>query len=62
MYHIVRMYQTGKSRVIRRGLTLAQAKKHCRNPETSSKTATTPAAKARTKKHGSWFDGYEQTR
>lgn len=62
MYHIVRFYQNGKSRVIRRGLTLAQAKKHCSHPETSSSTATTAVAKARTRKHGAWFDGYEESR
>lgn len=62
MYHIIRFYQNHTSRVIRRGLTLAQARKHCTNPETSSRTATSAAAKARTRKLGPWFDGYDKSR
>jgi hypothetical protein len=58
-YRIVRCYLDGKCRVIRRGLTFEQAKAHCRNPETSSRTATSTAARRRTKARGPWFDGYE---
>jgi hypothetical protein len=39
-YKIVRHYQRSyKSRIIDRGLTLTEAQQHCRDPETSSKTA-----------------------
>jgi hypothetical protein len=58
MYRIIRFYANGKSRTLKRGLTLEQAQKHCSDPETSSKTAVLPLAKARTKKCGEWFEGY----
>jgi hypothetical protein len=61
-YKIVRMYQKRGEppRVIRRGLTLEEAQAHCRDPETSSRTCTTHAGRARTERFGAWFDGYEQ--
>lgn len=43
-YKIVRFRFKGRKRVIKRGLTLKQARAHCRNPKTS--------------KAGVWFDGY----
>jgi hypothetical protein len=59
-YKIVRMYEKGGKRTIETGLTLAEAKAHCRDPETSWKTATSSAAKARTRSKGPWFDGFER--
>jgi hypothetical protein len=56
MYKIVRYYHRGGKRTIARGLTLAQAQRHCRNPETSSRTATSAAARRRTARVGPWFD------
>jgi hypothetical protein len=50
----------GMNRTIQRGLTLAEAQEHCGNPETSSSTCTTAAAKAITRRNGPWFDGYEE--
>jgi hypothetical protein len=38
-YKIVRSYFRGGKRTIARGLTLQEAQAHCRDPETSSKTA-----------------------
>lgn len=61
-YQIVRHYFKGGKRVIESGLTLEQAQAHCQDPETSSSTATSSAAKARTRKHGAWFDGYQEAR
>jgi len=63
-YKIVRCYMNGghQFRTVKRGLTLEQAQAHCRNPETSSKTATSAAARRRTKTRGPWFDGYEDDR
>ena len=60
-YKIIRMYANPghPSRTIRRGLTLAQAQAHCEDPETSSTTARSSAAKARTRRLGAWFDGYD---
>lgn len=57
-YKIVRHYFQGGKRVVRRGLTLSEAQNHCRNPETSSSTATTASSKRRTRRMGPWFDGY----
>jgi hypothetical protein len=57
-YKIVRKFLNGRSRTIERGLSLEQAQAHCSNPETSSRTATGKVAKARTRKHGDWFDCY----
>ena len=61
MYSIIRMYQREgeRSKVIKAGLTLAEAQQHCRDPETSSSTATSPDAKQRTRTRGPWFDGYQ---
>lgn len=59
-YKIVRMYQRGGRRTIYTGLTLDQAQEHCRDPETSSRTATGSKARQRTRDKGPWFDGYER--
>jgi len=59
-YKIVRMYMNANvsNRIIARGLTLEEAQKHCKDPETSSTTCTKNTNKRRTKKYGSWFDGF----
>lgn len=61
-YKIVRTYfeLPGKSRVIKRGLTLEEAKAHCQDPETSSRTAKSAEAKRVTRRMGPWFDGFDQ--
>lgn len=59
-YKIVRNYFNGTPRTIARGLTLEEAQAHCKDPETSSSTATSSAAKARTRRMGAWFDGYTE--
>lgn len=63
-YRIVRMYQDPNicERVIAKGLTLEEARAHCSDPETSSRTATSATAQARTRRRGAWFDGYEVAR
>ena len=55
-YKIVRMFFDDRgSETIDTGLTLAQAQKHCRDRETSSKTCSVnPYGSAK------WFDGYEE--
>jgi len=60
MYKIVRMYFNGGRRVVKRDLTLEEAQAHCQDPETSSRTAASAAAKRRTREKGPWFDGYEE--
>lgn len=61
-YRIVRMYFRGGRRTINTGLTREQAEAHCRDPETSSSTCTRSANKARTRRMGPWFDGFELDR
>lgn len=64
VYDIVRLYRDAypRRRIIKRGLTLEQARAHCSNPETSSSTATNPVARRRTAAIGPWFDGYQESR
>lgn len=59
-YKIVRHYFRAGKRTIKTGLTLEQAQRHCADPETSSSTATSAAARRRTERHGPWFDGYAE--
>lgn len=59
-YQIVRRYFKGGKRVISTGLTLEQAQEHCSDPETSSRTCTNSAGRARTRRKGPWFDSYEE--
>lgn len=60
-YRIVRFYQRARirRRVLVERCTLAEAQAHCRNPQTSSSTATGKSQRARTRRVGPWFDGYE---
>lgn len=64
MYRTIRFYKDAaiRRRTIARGLTLEEAQAHCSDPETSSSTATGKAARARTRRVGAWFDGYEEAR
>ncbi len=55
---IVRFFPNSKSYTIDPRTNLYAAKRHCDDPESSSRTATSKAGKARTRKHGSWFDGF----
>lgn len=57
-FRIVRYFASGKRRTIRTGLTRSEAVEHCSDPETSSHTATSSTARARTRRCGRWFDGF----
>ena len=61
-YKIVRYYhdRPGHRHTLNARCTLAEAQAHCDDPETSSRTATTAAAKAVTRRMGGWFDGYTE--
>ena len=59
-YKIVRFYEKKGKRVINPRCTLAEAKQHCSDPESSWKTCTTASAKAITRRNGPWFDGFEK--
>jgi hypothetical protein len=63
-FEIVRFYQNHpeKNTVLLRGLTEDEAKAHCQQPDTASKTATSPHAKALTARYGPWFHGYREER
>lgn len=60
-YKIVRFYFDRDLPVetVHVGMTLEQAQAHCRDPETSSRTATSVSAQWLTERRGSWFEGYE---
>lgn len=61
-YKVVRFYRDHypSRRTIERNLTLAEAQRHCQDPETSSSTCTKSHNTQRTRKYGPWFDGYEK--
>lgn len=60
-YKIVRHYFRGfRKRVVKRGLTLDEAKLHCADPETSSSTCIKSRARMRTRDCGPWFDSFEE--
>lgn len=60
VYRVVRFYFRGGRRTIIQRCTLAEAQAHCGLAETSSRTATSAAARRRTRLMGPWFDGYEE--
>jgi len=60
-YKVIRMFRDSNKRmIIKTGLTLEEAQEHCRDPETSSSTATGMVEHTLTKNFGPWFDGYEK--
>ena len=60
MYTIVRFYQNHGSEEIKTGLTLEEAREHCNDTETSSKTCEEADNVSRTETMGPWFDGYRE--
>lgn len=64
LYNIERHYKDApsgiKRRILERNVTLEEAQAHCKDPETSSSTATKRSAVRRTKILGAWFDGFTQ--
>lgn len=61
LYRIVRRYRDNQRReVIKTDLSEANAQGYCKGRETSSSTATSAEAQARTAAFGPWFDGYEE--
>lgn len=60
-YKITRFYREGHpSKVIKKGLTLEEAKEHCKDPETSSRTCEDPENVQHTEEFGDWFDGFDK--
>ena len=58
-YSIIRMFFDHDNETIATGLTLAEAKEHCGDSETSSSTCTGEEGLALTAARGAWFDGFE---
>ena len=59
-YSIIRFYADGDRETVKTDLSLAEAKEHCEDDETASKTATSDEAVARTANRGPWFEGFER--
>lgn len=59
-YKIMRHFLLGAPERVKTGLTLQEAQAHCKNPETSYNTCTSPEGKKRTEERGIWFDGYTE--
>jgi hypothetical protein len=60
-YKVVRYYREDRpAETIKTGLTLEEAKAHCKDPETSSSTAKSQVALAATRVLGEWFDGWTE--
>ena len=59
-YKVIRFFNNGPNKVILSGLTLREAQEHCRDPETSSRTAKGLVEYTLTRNFGQWFDGYEE--
>ena len=55
-YTIIRFFESGDREIIEEGLTLEEAQAHCRDPETSSATASDDTL---LREKGRWFDGYQ---
>jgi len=61
MYRIVRhFFNSGRKLTIKRVALLADAQRHCQDPETSSRTATKGPGRRRTRRSGPWFDAYTE--
>lgn len=60
-YKILRFYQRSHTmrETVRTGLTLEEARKHCNDPDTQSKTCMTEEGMQRTAEKGPWFEGYD---
>ena len=59
-YMVIRKFYSGDEQTIETGLTLEDAKAHCKDPETSSRTCTEPENVKLYDTKGPWFDVYEQ--
>lgn len=58
-YMVIRNFKnSGYKKVIKTGLTRAEAMAHCSDPETSSSTCTSVEGERRTRQSGPWFDGF----
>jgi hypothetical protein len=59
-YKIIRFFFDHPNRVIKRGLTLEEAQRHCRHSDTSSRTASDAVLARVGRDLAPWFDGYDE--
>jgi len=59
-YTITRFFLNGYREVIKTDLSHDEAVLHCTDRETSSTTCISSESKERTKKYGSWFEGWQK--
>jgi len=61
-YEIVRFFanRPGERKTMTTGLPLAEAKEHCQDPESDSKTCTHIFPEGAPENTGPWFDGFEK--
>lgn len=59
-FSITRFFTKAPDETIRSGLTLQEARSHCADPETDSRTCTAPDNAAVVELKGAWFDGYKR--
>jgi len=57
-YSVVRYFAKGGNETLHTCLSLEDAKAHCEDPETSSRTCTSREGLALAAQRGPWFDGY----
>jgi len=62
MYKVIRFYfnKPGYTRTILSRVNLETAQRHCEDPESSSSTCKSAAARRCTRRNGPWFDGYTE--
>jgi len=60
-YAVVRFFRdSGERETIATGLTREEAREHCNDPETSSRTCTLKEGLKLTEEKGPWFYGFEE--
>ena len=61
-FKVIRQFERDPSmnKVIATGLTLEQAREHCKDPETSSRSCVRPENVNRTQRLGAWFESYTE--
>lgn len=61
LYKIVRMFKdSDNNKTIKTGLTIEEAREHCRDSETSSSTCKLAKNIKITESKGAWFDGFSE--
>lgn len=59
-YTVYRFFQgSTEKRVVYKSVSLALAKQHCSDPDSSSGSTMRPELIEVTRQHGPWFDGFQ---